>query len=195
MNVLIKLAPGEKLPQKIIEITGITDEALEADGIDREEAAFKTAGFFEGDDKLIIAYNAHFDLSFLWHFLSRYGRCPERKFGLADVLQGALFLDALTVYKDRKPYPHRLFNAIDAYKIDAQNSHRASDDAFAAWEVFLKMREEEDDLDRYINLFGFNPKYGVTGRRIHSVTYLPQQFDSKEKLYEKAPAKAEKREV
>ena len=48
------------------------------------------------------------------------------------------------------------------------------------------MAEEEDDLQRYINLFGFNPRYGVEGRRIGSVTYRPQPYNSRCKLYELA---------
>ena len=40
------------------------------------------------------------------------------------------------------------------------------------------------DLNRYVNLFGFNPKYGVQGKRIGSVTYLPQPYSLMKKLYE-----------
>ena len=51
------------------------------------------------------------------------------------------------------------------------------------------MAREEDDLLRYVNLFGYNPKYGVSGPRISSITYLPQGRFTGEKLYhQKAPA-------
>ena len=36
-----------------------------------------------------------------------------------------------------------------------------------------------------VNLFGFNPKYGVSGQRVRSVTYLPQGYHNTEKLYNK----------
>ena len=185
LNLLIKLSPGEKLPSEIIELTGITDEMLLSGGIDRKEACEKISSFFSGEKRLIIAYNANFDLTFLWFMLSKYG--------FESVLKDASFLDALTVYKDRKPYPHRLFNAIEAYSVNARNSHRASDDALAAWEVFSEMRKEEDDLDKYIGLFGYNPKYGVPRPKISSVTYVPQWYDSKEKLYEENAHKEESR--
>ena len=94
-------------------------------------------------------------------------------------------LDALTVYKDRRPYPHRLENAIAAYGLtDVQNSHRAIDDTAAMLALLEAMAKEEDDLDRYVNLFGYNPRYGVSGPRIGSVTYLPQPYDRQRKLYE-----------
>lgn len=45
------------------------------------------------------------------------------------------------------------------------------------------MEAEEADLERYINLFGYNQKYGVSGPRISSVRYLPQGYAGSGKLY------------
>mgnify|MGYP000137852126 CR=1 FL=1 len=88
------------------------------------------------------------------------------------------WLDSLTVYKDRRAYPHKLANAIIAYELEdkVQNSHRAIDDVLALFEVLKAMDEERDDLCTYVNLFGYNPKYGVSGRRITGVRYEPQGF-------------------
>ena len=105
-------------------------------------------------------------------------------YGLAGALRGAKFLDAMTVYKDRRPYPHRLADAVEAYSLSAQNTHRAIDDTRATFELLCAMDAEAGDLDRYVNLFGYNEKYGVTGKRISSVTYRPQGFDAVGKLYE-----------
>ena len=63
-------------------------------------------------------------------------------------------LDAMTVYKDRREYPHKLKNAIEAYGLSGENTHRAVDDAAATVELLWAMAEECDDLHRYINLFG-----------------------------------------
>ena len=65
------------------------------------------------------------------------------------------------------------------------NSHRAIDDARAAALLLEAMAEERDDLERYIDLFGTHPKYGVSGRRIASVTYRPQPYDRARPLYER----------
>ena len=67
---------------------------------------------------------------------------------------------------------------------DAVNSHRAVDDARAAAILLDAMAAERDDLDRYIDLFGYSPKYGVSGRRIGSVTYRPQSYQRIRPLYE-----------
>lgn len=55
-----------------------------------------------------------------------------------------------------------------------QNSHRAIDDVLATVAVLQAMWEERDDLLRYINLFGYNARYGLEGKPISSVVYRPQ---------------------
>ena len=127
---------------------------------------------------MLLAYNAHFDLSFLFYMLLRDGD--------PAILQGKDKLDLLTVYKDRRSYPHRLCNAIEAYGLTGKvvNSHRAVDDVLATVEVMKAMEAERDDLLRYVNLFGYNPKYGIGGKPIGSITYKPQRFDPIAPLYE-----------
>ena len=115
----------------------------------------------------MVAHNAQFDACFLRELLRGF------KPGCLD------WLDSLTVYKDRRPYPHKLANAILAYELEGkvQNSHRAIDDVLALFEVLKAMDDERDDLANYVNLFGYNPKYGVSGRRITGVRYEPQGFN------------------
>ena len=96
-------------------------------------------------------------------------------------------LDAMTIYKDRRDYPHKLENAVAAYALKTQNTHRAIDDTKAAFELLQAMEQERADLERYINLFGYHPKYGVSGPRISSVTYRPQPYGSAHRLYESYP--------
>jgi len=47
------------------------------------------------------------------------------------------------------------------------------------------METKRDDLCRYINLFGYIPKYGISGKPIGSITYKPQGFDPVCPLYER----------
>ena len=107
-------------------------------------------------------------------------------YGRVDILRTPHFLDALTVYRDRRDYPHKLNDAITAYGLEDQavNSHRAVDDARAAAVLLEAMAAERDDLDRYVDLFGYSPKYGVSGRRIASVEYRPQPYQRVRPLYE-----------
>ena len=173
---LISLSPGGFVPPKIEQLTGITTQDLREKGVPKTRVCCDIARMFQGNT-LLLAYNAHFDLSFLFYMLLRNGD--------PTILKGKDKLDLLTEYKDRRSYPHRLCNAIEAYDLSGKvvNSHRAVDDVLATVEVMKAMEEEKDDLLNYVNLFGYNPKYGVEGKPIGSVTYKPQRYDPPQPLY------------
>ena len=174
---LIALSPGGFVPPKIEQLTGITTQDLRERGLPKTRVARDIAEMIRGNT-LLLAYNAHFDLSFLFYFLLRHGD--------ATILKGKDKLDLYTVYRDRKPFPHKLCNAIESYGLTGKvvNSHRAVDDVLATVAVMGEMEKEKDDLMRYVNLFGYNPKYGIDGKPIGSVTYKPQPYDPKKPLYE-----------
>ena len=174
---LITLSPGGFVPAQIEALTGISNQDIRERGIPKTRVCCDIARMVAGNT-LLLAYNAHFDLSFLFYLLLREGD--------PTILRGKDKLDLLTVYKDRRSYPHKLCNAIDAYGLSDQvvNSHRAVDDVLATVEVMKAMEAERDDLCRYINLFGYNPKYGISGKPIGSITYKPQRFDPVAPLYE-----------
>ena len=174
---LVTLSPGGFIPTKIEQLTGITNQDVRERGIPKTRVCCDIARMFQGNT-LLLAYNAHFDLSFLFYMLQRDGD--------PCILKGKDKLDLLTVYKDRRSFPHKLCNAIEAYGLAGQvvNSHRAVDDVLATVEVMKAMETEKDDLQRYINLFGYHPTYGVDGKKIGSVTYKPQYYDPAQPLYE-----------
>ena len=174
---LISLSPGGFVPPKIVELTGISNEDLKEKGIPKTQVCDDIARMVAGNT-LLLAYNAHFDLSFLYYLLLRNGD--------PAILKGKDKLDLLTVYKDRHSYPHKLCNAIEVYGLSGKvvNSHRAVDDVLATVEVMKEMEAEKADLENYVNLFGYNPKYGVEGKPIGSVTYKPQKFDPLAPLYQ-----------
>ncbi len=179
LNLLVRLPEGQSLPPFITELTGITNLQLMAEGVEQAEAVEAFCRLLDGAERpLLVAYNAQFDLNFLYHFL--------RPGGKVGVLRAPRFLDALTVYRDRRDYPHKLCNAIEAYGLGGQvvNSHRAVDDARATVALLEAMAAEQDDLEQYIDLFGIHPKYGVSGRPIASVTYRKQPYQRTMPLYE-----------
>ncbi len=173
---LITLSPGGFVPAMIEQLTGITNQDIRERGIPKTRVCCDIARMFRGNT-LLLAYNAHFDLSFLFYMLLRDGD--------PTILKGKDKLDLLTVYKDRRSYPHKLCNAIDAYGLSGKvvNSHRAVDDVLATLEIMKAMEAERNDLLNYVNLFGYNPRFGVDGKPIGSVTYKPQPYDAPEPLY------------
>ena len=174
---LVALSPGGFVPPMIQNLTGISTEDLRERGIPKTRVCCDITRMISGNT-LLLAYNAHFDLSFLFYLLLREGD--------PMILKGKDKLDLLTVYKDRRSYPHKLCNAIEAYGLSDKvvNSHRAVDDVIATVAVMEEMEREKDDIHNYVNLFGYNAKYGISGKPIGSVTYKPQGFDPVRPLYE-----------
>ena len=173
---LVSLSPGGFVPPKIEELTGISTQDIRERGLSKARVCRDIAEMISGNT-LLLAYNAHFDLSFLFYMLLRSGDI--------SILKGKDKLDLLTVYRDRHSYPHKLCSAIDQYGLSGKvvNSHRAVDDVIATVAVMEEMEKEKDDLLNYINLFGYNPKYGVEGKPIGSVTYKPQPYNPRQPLY------------
>ncbi len=173
---LVCLTPGNSVPPQIVALTGITNEDIQNKGISKTRLCCDIARMIQGNT-LLLAYNAHFDLSFLYYLLLRYGD--------VGILRGKDKLDLLTVYRDRHEYPHKLCNAIETYGLSGkvQNSHRAVDDVIATVAVMEEMEREKEDLENYVNLFGFLSKYGIDGKPISSVTYKPQGFQPGKAIY------------
>ena len=174
---LITLSPGGFVPPMIEKLTGISNQEIRERGIPKTRLCADIARMLSGNT-LLLAYNAHFDLSFLFYTLLRDGD--------PTILKGKDKLDLYTVYKDRRSYPHKLCNAIENYGLAGEfvNSHRAVDDVIATVAVARKIEEERPDLERYVNLFGYNPQYGLGSKPIGSITYKPQPYDAPKPLYE-----------
>lgn len=173
---LVALSPGSFVPAKIEQLTGISTQTLRERGLSKARVC-RDIGELIAGNTLLLAYNAHFDLSFLFYMLLRDGD--------PAILKGKDKLDLLTVYKDRHSYPHRLCSAIEQYGLSGKvvNSHRAVDDVLATLAVMEEMEKEKADLLCYVNLFGYNPKYGVEGKPIGSVVYKPQPYAPSAPLY------------
>ena len=175
---LVSLTPGNSVPAVIENLTGISTQDIMEKGLSKTRVC-RDIGEMIAGNTLLLAYNAHFDLSFLYYMLLRDGD--------PMILKGKDKLDLLTVYKDRRAFPHKLCNAIEAYGLSGKvvNSHRAVDDVLATLEVMKEMEAEKADLEYYVNLFGYSPKYGIDGKPIGSVTYKAQSLDPGSPLYQR----------
>lgn len=120
--------PKRPIPQKIVELTGITDSMV-CDAPD-EADALKAFMEFCGKDPILVAHNAPFDTSFI-------KVCAQRN--------GIPFDFS---YMDTVPIARALIKNIKNYKLDTVakhlnipefNHHRASDDARALGYIFIKL--------------------------------------------------------
>ena len=167
-----------KLPSKIVELTGITDEMLKDDGVAAKDAAAKIITVLK-KDSVWVAHNTQFDLLFIYNLLKEYFDEED----ILDKLSKLKWLDTLTIFKDRAGYPHRLENMVEHYKLKDVRFHRAIDDARALKECLKELKLERNDIKEYVNLFGYNPKYGVTGEKFQFITYARQPYFNGLKAY------------
>lgn len=165
------LLADKPLSPKIIEITHITDEMLLRDGIEQEIACQRFLQMMEGNP-LLVAYNIQFDISFLHYFLRKYF---DNNYQIKNDI-----LDVMAIYKDRHKYPHRLDQAVETYQANVKNTHRAIDDIRATFDVLVKMHEELPNISKYVNVIGYNKKYGVSGLRLPHVKYMAQYGGQRE---------------
>ena len=161
---------GKDLPSKITEITGITDEMLITKGVSERSVAEDLKNNLT-PGTLMIAHNCQFDLSFVYYLLKRHYPLEAE-----DILASLDWLNTLTVLKDRKEFPHKLIDAVKYYGIEEVNFHRAIDDTKALYNVTHALVNQRNDLEEYINIFGYNPKWGVSGPRFRFIEYKRQYF-------------------
>ncbi len=64
----IRRRDDRRLPPRITALTGITDEVLREEGISKQAFAALLAELLDGET-MLAAYNAQFDLLFLYYFL------------------------------------------------------------------------------------------------------------------------------
>lgn len=167
-----------KLPSKIVELTGITDEMLKDEGVAAKDAAAKIITVLK-NDSVWVAHNTQFDLLFIYNLLKEYFDEED----ILDKLSKVKWLDTLTIFKDRAGYPHRLENMVEHYKLKDVRFHRAIDDARALKECLKELKLERNDIKEYVNLFGYNPKYGVSGEKFQFITYARQPYFNGLKSY------------
>jgi DNA polymerase-3 subunit epsilon len=128
--------PHKKIPAKIIELTGITDEDV-ASAPDFEEVADTLIKALE-EAEIFIAYNFTFDFQFLQNELFRavHYELKEEDF---------TFIDPYKIF--RKMFPHNLSNAYYFYTgKQIQGAHTAIDDIRATKEILDKQKELYTDL-------------------------------------------------
>lgn len=159
------------LPPNITSITGITDKMLNEDGVDEKVVACDLKERIETAN-VMIAHNAQFDLSFIFSMLNRH--FPDEA---EDLVANIDWIDTLSVFKDRKGFPHKLCDAVEYYEVEEVNFHRAIDDTKALYEVTQELKKERDDLKEYLNIFGFNPKYGIDGIKFSFIEYKSQPYN------------------
>ncbi|AEO93651.1 DNA polymerase exonuclease subunit [Bacillus phage G] len=120
--------PEKQIPEIITELTGIDNEKVKNSPTE-SEAILKLVEFL-GEDSIIVAQNAPFDLGFLHHATLRAGEVPNVYNFYCTRTMSAVFYPSIS---------HRLVDMCTFFDINLTNAHDASNDAKATLELFSKL--------------------------------------------------------
>jgi DNA polymerase-3 subunit alpha (Gram-positive type) len=119
--------PHCEIPPLICELTGITTQMVE-NGIEEAEAIRQFLAFTE--DRILVAHNAPFDMSFFNIALKKHG-LTRANTAVDTLALSRCLLTTMTRHNLKKLCSH--------FKIELKNHHRALDDAAASAKVFIKL--------------------------------------------------------
>ncbi len=128
--------PRKKIPKKITEITGITQDMVEQDGQNISEVLPEFTKFI-GTERLI-TFNAAFDMAFLYAAWEKYGLSRP-----ANPVSCALIM-ARRAWPGRKSY--RLADLADDGEFVEGRAHRALEDARRTLIVYAAATEKLKEL-------------------------------------------------
>lgn len=120
-HTMVRLPEGEKVPEIITKLTGITDEML-VDGVSQQKAMLDLARFI--GDSIVVAQYAPFDLWFI-----------EKHFKVAN------FYDTRTMAYALDLPSAKLAGIVEHYGFEQEEAHRALSDAHDCRKVFFEMVE------------------------------------------------------
>lgn len=124
------LCIGRKLPERVIRLTGITEE-MAAAGRDPEEAMAEFFAFLEDD--ILVGQNVIFDYGFLKQWAVNHNFSFER--AAVDTLK----LSRQFLPKEQKK---DLESLCTYFGIPRGNAHRALDDAWETWQILECLKEK-----------------------------------------------------
>jgi DNA polymerase-3 subunit alpha (Gram-positive type) len=120
--------PRCKIPTRVSELTGITDEMV-LSGRDRDEAVQELLRFIDGH--ILVGQNINFDYSFLKQWAVNHKQPLEAN--ACDTLKIARVL--LPADQSKK-----LEDLCRYFEIERNREHRALDDAIETWQIFEKLK-------------------------------------------------------
>ena len=165
--------PERPIPEKITEITGITDNMVQ-DKPTIKEVLPDFIMFIE--DSVLVAHNASFDTGFLREQFSRNGKTLDNP-----------ILDTLGLTRTLFPSlkSHKLNIIAKHLNVSLVNHHRAVDDAKATAEIFLKCMTilDENNVFNFDQINNLTVKKDISKEESYHVIILAKNYQGLKNLY------------
>ncbi len=147
----VSLYKKDQLPEKIVELTHITDEMLIADGQNIDFVMEEFMEFFS--DSVLVAQNTKFDMSFIDMYYLK-----NKNIFLPNITLDTIDL-AKHLYPDKSTY--KLAKLIEYFDVnyDSEAHHRADYDALITSEIFVKgmsklvVENKKSTFNDYLEVF------------------------------------------
>ena len=124
----IMVNPERKIPENIVELTGITDAMVQ--DAPKEEEALRRFMEFCGENPVLVAHNARFDTAFVRNVCQRHN--IDFSFATLDTL---ILCKAMLPNMSR----HKLDGVAKALKLGKFDHHRATDDAQMLAKIYKEL--------------------------------------------------------
>lgn len=133
--------PTFKLPQKIVDITKITDTMISKDAIEPCKALLDMINFIDGKNlncvsaKWIVGHNLiGFDWAFLYNSCKKYKILLPSYVNLLDTYRIAQY-----IFRDNEYQSYKLSNLCEMLDIKCEGYHRAMNDVYATEKLFNEL--------------------------------------------------------
>lgn len=144
--------PEREISEFIADLTGITNDKVKDAPIESE--AIKKLIEFLGDDSIIVAQNAPFDIGFLHHATLRAGLVPKVYNFYCTRTMSAILFPGIS---------HTLGNMCKLFDIDLINAHDAMTDSTATATLFSKLNPIANSFDiNFLNKLVHHPDRQTT---------------------------------
>ena len=180
--------PGIKIPKKIQELTGITDEMVENKS-NYIEVLDKFRKWCDTDNFILLMHNAPHDLKFLNYFGEKCGITFDDPFIDTQPLAKNILKNGYwKKINSRVNENYKLATLANLFGIQDLNHHRADNDAELTYEVFSKLKQAAFKKDPYLmtaQLWKYPQKlegeYIPQKRKIKIISICP--WDKKKRIY------------
>lgn len=166
----VLINPNVKIPSNITNLTGITNEMIQEEGINYKTALSFFYDFIDND--ILVAHNANFDINFLYDKFEFY----------IDSQLTNDFIDTMEI--SRKLLPdlptHKLSTLAKYFNIDYTNAHRGLNDVKITFELYnilknLKQSEYEQPISKIfeniVSCSDYNNKKVIVKTKLKKLDY------------------------
>lgn len=174
LSTLVKPDDPFDLSDFITDLTGITPEMINNDGIDTESALHELLDFVKDD--LIVGYNVSFDINFIYdNVLNLFGAKFNNNY--IDIMRSCRKLTPELKH-------HRVKDILKEFDIGMEQKHRALSDCKQEFEIYKYVKDQVINgvgIEEFIKTHRKNPSKNI---KLSEITTSKEEFDENNPFFQ-----------